>query len=554
MPSITSWSQLHSRCYVEDANASLPEPVRDPAWMLARQWQMAEFRGHDGGSPVQARIRMERAPLTRFCAGDPPYTAAASVAYDMAAMPLESMVEREPVRHGPAAPYLAVRAGTRLVGMLRDAHLDGYIGALLTAFPPAAIVSSGAVAALHDDDRLLLAAIRARVPDGDAAYVALSADPLAAFATAAAADKASLQSVVRAWCAWYATSYCEPGQGARSAWNDERPEYRFATSARFSDGEVVLAAPAFGGAALDWHHFDVVAGSLGAQQSSVATVQTVIPSPVGFRGMPPTHTWQLEDGSINYGAVVAGPTDLPRLLVLDFALIYGNDWFIIPIELGVGAITRVRSLVITTTFGDQILVRAAQDVATPGAPWHAFSPAGNKALLVVPPTAVQRLRGPALERVQLVRDDGADVAWAIEHTVETAAGKPRQEDRPPLPEAPRRAGSYRLASSVPPNWVPLVRVATDKGVRLVRGTVLPPVEGDETTVRGVLLHPETSFSLFDEEVPREGAVLTRGYRHARWFGGKSVVWLARTKSVGRGEGASHLEYDVIQDAVDPPPG
>jgi hypothetical protein len=52
MPSITIWNRLEPRPRAEDITQSLAARVRDPLWLLARQWQVGEFRGEDAGSPA----------------------------------------------------------------------------------------------------------------------------------------------------------------------------------------------------------------------------------------------------------------------------------------------------------------------------------------------------------------------------------------------------------------------------------------------------------------------------------------------------------------------
>lgn len=40
--------------------------------------------------------------------------------------------------------------------------------------------------------------------------------------------------------------------------------------------------------------------------------------------------WELEDASVDIGSLTAGAEDLGRLLLREFALICGNDWFQVP--------------------------------------------------------------------------------------------------------------------------------------------------------------------------------------------------------------------------------
>ena len=100
--------------------------------------------------------------------------------------------------------------------------------------------------------------------------------------------------------------------------------------------------------------------------------RTVIPAPVSFRGMPATRFWEFEDAQVDFGSVDAGPTDLARMLLVEFALAYGNDWFVIPIELEVGSLYRTRSLVITDTFGVRTLIKPSSELGPPHSTWRMF--------------------------------------------------------------------------------------------------------------------------------------------------------------------------------------
>ena len=95
MASITSWTRLEPRPRSTAMRASLEAQVRDPLWLLGRQWQLGEFQGEDAGTPVHARLRAERTRLTRWAPGRP---AAGSTGrpLDGSAEPLERTVEAEP--------------------------------------------------------------------------------------------------------------------------------------------------------------------------------------------------------------------------------------------------------------------------------------------------------------------------------------------------------------------------------------------------------------------------------------------------------------------------
>ena len=50
-PSITYWNRLEPRPRSSSIKRSLAAQVRDPLWLLGRQWQVGEFQGEDAGVP-----------------------------------------------------------------------------------------------------------------------------------------------------------------------------------------------------------------------------------------------------------------------------------------------------------------------------------------------------------------------------------------------------------------------------------------------------------------------------------------------------------------------
>jgi hypothetical protein len=52
----------------------------------------------------------------------------------------------------------------------------------------------------------------------------------------------------------------------------------------------------------------------------------------------------------------------------------------------------------------------------------------------------------------------------------------------------------------------------------------------------------------DEEVPRDGIELKRAFNYARDASGRALLWIGRSKTSGRGEGASGLRFDLVRRA------
>ena len=204
--------------------------------------------------------------------------------------------------------------------------------------------------------------------------------------------------------------------------------------------------------------------------------------------------WGPPVGVSAFGAVDAGPTDLARMLLVEFALTYGNDWFVIRIELDVGALYRTRSLVITDTFGFRTLIKSSSELSAPYSTWRMFqhsylrgsgftNPAAN--LFFLPPSLLKSLESRPIEEVLFLRDEMANLAWAVERLIESPAEGPLnrfeaylEKKRQRAPESaansPSAVGSlhYHLSTEIPDYWIPLMPVRTAQGLRLKRGAVL----------------------------------------------------------------------------------
>jgi hypothetical protein len=168
--------------------------------------------------------------------------------------------------------------------------------------------------------------------------------------------------------------------------------------------------------------------------------------------------------------------------------------------------------------------------------------------------------------VLFLRDEMANLAWAVERVIESPAEKSinRFEDylakkhrlelaAPPPMTSTSDILRYRLSTEVPDYWVPLLPVKTDKGLRLKRGAVLKTNGVPETVhALGRILEPGQELAMFEEEVPREGMRVTRSYQFTRWIDGSSHFWMGRRKGVGRGEGSSGLRFDSLERASVPP--
>ncbi|MGO9400276.1 MAG: hypothetical protein ACLP19_20895 [Xanthobacteraceae bacterium] len=551
MPSLTIWTRLEPRCRDADLTTALQARTHDPLWFLARQWQLGEMLGDDAGSPVLAAVTTTESVLNRVAAGSNAATTLSP------GTPLEAFIEREAVR--PSTSDIEYRqsadAGLYFLRLLRVGNVGQLAPLYVTQYGIAA--PTAAHQASLDAPALAVAAIVAnRVPDGArlAADLRAAQPGLPATPVIPSADRAAVQTAANAYLEWYDSLYDAPATGPSPSWVDARMEYEFSVDASATDTPCAFVADRYTGEPLDWLSFDHSATPLGAISTPPAAVtHTLIPAPVTFKGMPAPRYWQLEDASVDIGAVDAGPADTARLMLREFALIYGNDWFVVPIPVTVGAVAHVTSLFVTDTFG--ITQTIPHYSATPdGGRWRIFAISGDAIdyRLILPPVLARGLDSQPQEQVLLVRDDAASMAWGVEKIVAGASGTPIDRASAaaiatptPPPPTPVTGLRYELGTSAPAYYIPFVANAASDGQRRMQRAALLAVDGSRAPITplGRILASDTP--VFEEEFIREGVRIDRLYRLARWTDGSTHLWLARRKTTGAVAGSSGLQFDQI---------
>ncbi|WP_045224266.1 hypothetical protein [Methyloterricola oryzae] len=589
LPTIITWLRLEPQPYAADLAPGLEAQIADPLWMLTRQWQFAEFQGEDAGSPISVHLEGEQGSLSRYRPGALEFgqeKSLGAVDYRHLAMPLEVAVERETVRE--SHPRLAAEAGEHLLRLLKARGIGDGRTVLRAAgfgleiedaaFPaadarhvdPKGLTWQTLFAGRALDGRKMAAALRA-VAGEDGTLPSLPEQWVFS-------DSEAARSACETWLRWYARHVSEPTPDLASAWVQPRQEYALTLSAQMSDRTVTLAAEEYTDGRLDWYSFDALAQpSLGDAAEPIPSeplsFRPVLPTPVRYPGMPADRYWEFEDGRVSLGRLEAGPSDLARLLLAEYVLVFGNDWYMIPVELPIGSLFRIRQLTVRDTFGVTSPVGPARNLD--GSRWTLFSlsnqPGGLEDLFFLAPSLPARLDGDPLEEVALFRDEMANMAWAVERIVQGASGEPRDRRmEPPAPAVHQRIPTdrisaeviYRLATPVPEQWLPFVAVPDrpdappgEFAIHLERRVLLrtrPDGSQVEIHPRGLLMRSDLSrlvedeppLHLKEEEVPRAGAVVRRGFQYCRWLDGQRFLWCGRSKQVGRGEGASGLRYDI----------
>src|SRR5262249_22773358 len=137
--------------------------------------------------------------------------------------------------------------------------------------------------------------------------------------------------------------------------------------------------------------------------------------------------------------------------------------------------------------------------ASPDGNWRMFTITGANGTgidgLLIPPGAVAVQDGPPVEDVLFLRDEMANMAWAVERSVQGPSGSARsrareRDDPRPLNPGPveRAQLDYLLQTGVPARWIPYVpRSSGYRAIDLVQGR-MPAADGAGVAPLGVLLN------------------------------------------------------------------
>ncbi len=582
-PTVLRWNRLEGRPRSPDFQRAMRAEVRDAMWMLCRQWQLGEFEGEDCGSPVKARLHMRHTPLTDYA---PQEDAATPIDVRQ---PLEPQAERRTIAldAGTQAVALDIRLalGRRWLAMIAaDPALAGYRDAYIGRFqvdPPDFTVRKDGQLEAHREAAQMFAAAAGRCLDGGKLLAHLrigaASDGLPGLSPGDPVALA-LDALGPKLIAWYARVFDQPK--AAEAWRPDRLEYAFRVDAATRPDAAQFQADEHHLGHIDWHSFDIAAAEPSGAPPQAGVTSTLLPTPIQFDGMPNTRWWRFEDGRVNFGDVKTDRVDLGRMLLVEFGLVYANDWFLIPAETPVGSVSDVRGLTVTNTFGERIWIEAAGHGAGHGwRGWRMFamSPAVAGGItteddgLLLPPSAVRILEGPPLEEVLLARDEMSNLVWGVERVVplphgegkagaETSAEMLAYQKRwfPVASPVVRQADlRYELMNAVPEHWIPFAPThvpGQQRAIRLQRAVMLRAIDGDPLGPQKI--RPRTSllregidaaqpYFLFEEEVPRAGARVTQAFRRTRARDGRVITWLAAQKRTGRGESSSGLAFDRI---------
>jgi hypothetical protein len=581
-PRVVAFNRLEARPRTLDFTRSLRAEVRDPLWMLTRQWQFGEFGGEDAASCVSSRIAFQHEAMDRVA-----FRGAQTFPFDPQTIPLETKVEREQipltVRESGADVFsdvlFAVQLGKKFLRMLQDAlpPLDQHYDLYLEKFP-LRVLPEGVPLKLRTvqdaDAEQIQKSVAGRIADGVAIWRAVENGAHDTWVDSEFTSDPGLKPIAATFAAAcsrkFQRLFTQPDDAGDSAWLQNHLEYQFSVAGQrsASQAQTVLLAGEYQGGHLDWHSFDIVKDRQAAIAEEPAPVphkeqvESFFPANVRFKGQPQPRFWEMEETETDFGKIETSATGLLHLLLAEFGLVYSNDWFMLPHPMDINTVCEIRGILVDDTFGRHTFIRPAG--RGPEAAWQRWAmfhltekeqllPDSNRFYLV--PAVSKVLESAPLERVNFIRDEMANMVWGVESIIpsQTGQGMSGYETVPPNEATEALVGNdenakirYVLGTTVPKNWIPFIAVHAEGSVSEIRLQRARMVGGDPP--RGLLLRePRSPYFVEEEEFPRAGVFVERSWQRARWLDGRTFVWVGRRKTAGRGEGWSQLVFDQIVD-------
>ncbi len=624
-----------------DLTNGIAARTADPLWYLTRQWQISEFEGEDAGSPVDVNVNYKTRSLKSIkLRNDEGEIISDKGSQQNGPLPMEKLIEQEWLKIDWKISAQLGQEFEKQISMLIEDKEEaaGFIYSYRNAFP---FKFSDLKQEMNADEntRRFVQFMQGRIVNGHALLLGLD---FKSYALTLARDNLTLvlPNDINSVIAGKLIKWCEAmnikNNPERSkAWRNEQLDYHFNldTGENEDDEEKTLIAPAYRSGSLDWYTFDACKEIHKDQKWTEHSRSNLLPTSINILGIS-RRWWEFEDAEIDFGHLEVGKIDLARALLMEYALVYGDDWFSVPLPVEVSNMIKITDLSIRNVFGQTEIIEPAfninrelneKDGTTLDDPLNKFgifnlTPApgsediilAENPVLYIPPVLSFRQESDPLEEARFIRDEWSNMVWCIEHKVLNGLGKAidgykaqleyfeaRKLERldqlpseienlraesaeldpattayaesqillegkllelkrlsPDLAHDESSLPEYRLATSVPENWIPFKPYNTgnvfegEMNVRLrraqmLRNTFSEDPEPIQAKTRLLEISGNPLLWLEESIIPRSGLRICMTNQRTRWTDGQTFVWKGRKVLAGKGEGESGLTFDKV---------
>jgi len=589
---LLSWNRLEARPRTDDFTRTMFAEIRDPLWMLARQYQFGEFLGEDSGSAIETRVNIKKSKLNAFAG----FNSDTAQPFDDNE-PLEMTVEKTAVNIDLMSRLEMCRWWKRKSKTIADLSqflTDLYSSTQIEIDEESwniVVEDDGLKAEIESNSEhwsIHQLISKGNYFDGYKLYKYLKEGN--STQDISPNHGADFSAAASSFMTWVENKYLAIYAPENDSWNKNRLEYSFGCSAPNTNKSTeVYKADEYANGHLDWYYFnkDNSKNDKGLIPKNVDeslvthSLKTMIPVQLQFPGMPLARYWELEDYKINFDKLSIDRSDTATLAFSEFVTLYSNDWLMVPLNLEAGSICNIESIVVKDVFGQYTKVNTANSDSKDWKRWAMFDitddSSGINNTIIIPPTLVKSQESKPFEEVNLVKDEIANMIWGIETKIpnqllgfkdgfEASLERARVKEDTNKVQMPDDLDdavkiAYKLGNTVPENWIPFIPSLANEETReiqFLRGSMPKPKPNGEigydrvrpmTSLLRVNLDNETHkrYNIHEEEIPKSGAIVSRNWQRTRWYNGKVCWWAANKKTLGKGQGNSGLKWDVIED-------
>ena len=345
--------------------------------------------------------------------------------------------------------------------------------------------------------------------------------------------------------------------GDAPAWRAEALEYSFAAETSSHR----LVGRDYVGRALDWYSFDV------AGEKPVSAVTTVTrqmtPTQLYFPGSPNPRWWRFEDGGAYFDEPIDPEPNALSMLLPEFFYVDVNNWVVLPLPATAGHLREVTSVSAVDSFG---VVTTLGPVDQTTKSWRVFALDGAEdtgsapldgRFLFAPNIAINVLYNDEIEDVRFVRDEDANLVWAVEFRYRTASGATVINGELQSVSTAASGGDgalppFRLMSDLPRHWIPYVPRKTASNSPQPGDMHLRRGRTDENATPAAPQYHSKIVSetvmLNEEEIPQSGLRVRRISRYARGSDGAQHFWVGRLKESGQRTALPGLRFDYVKES------
>lgn len=511
--------------------------------MLTRQWQLGEFQAEDTGSPSKTQLETISTRLSRL--GFSELDSHVSPIYNQN-IPLETLVERETLDDDLIDWRTRIQVGQQFERLVYDQVNSVGLNdtkradSIITLFKEEFKVDIVHPEDLDNETRQFLDVVSKDAIDGGAMLqepgmvTHKPVLPKKIKDNCLEKDISLIVKSLKKLHEWFTTLYSQVDDGytltneESPAWKNEKLEHEFSVSApEINNKQTVLTVKDYSSGNIEWYDFSIhhdpnkrlgqdnfFENSDGDEREIITEDEPkiVMPSELRFQGMPNLRWWEFEDQMTDFGDVDLNVTDLAKVLVMDFALLYGNDWFLLPIPLEVGSLCRIKNLTITDVFGVSTPVKRVESKTEEleKRTWNMFNISTNPTkninpdetevivpkicdFLFIPPTVGYKEESSPIEEVRFLRDEMANMIWGVEHTIANGLRNPISGHQA-FQEGLARSEENKFRSEV----IKIKKIVDELGNIAEEANKAIMIASESTTLEKLIEYTEKAFHILRE--------------------------------------------------------